>query len=297
MSRRTFIGAAVAASLPWPRSLFAGGLPHGFVPQWGYAAITWNDDAETSIEDIAAVGFKGIQLRSAVIAKYGDRPADLKKLLDAKGLELLCFSSGQIKDAGQSSVDEQLDFHLKNARFTQALGGHHLQVTSARIDGHVPTTSELQQAGEFLSELGRRTSDLGVRVCYHNHMGALSERPEDLAQLLATSDPRYVDLLLDVAHYRQGGGDPAAAVTKHKDRLTVVHLKDVRNVPAPHGYQFCELGRGRVDVPAIIAALKATSFRGPIVVELDAVPDKGRTPRECAETNKKYVTETLKLSL
>ena len=58
-----------------------------------------------------------------------------------------------------------------------------------------------------------------------------------------------------------------------------------------------ELGRGRVDLPGVIAALKGISFRGPAVLELDEVPDAGRTPRECAETNRRYAVETLGLSL
>ncbi|HET7747150.1 MAG TPA: hypothetical protein VFM29_07600, partial [Vicinamibacteria bacterium] len=67
--------------------------PRPFALRLGYAAITWEGKDEQAIEDIAAVGFKGIQLRSGVLEKYGDRPAELKRLLDEKGLALLCFSS------------------------------------------------------------------------------------------------------------------------------------------------------------------------------------------------------------
>ena len=58
-----------------------------------------------------------------------------------------------------------------------------------------------------------------------------------------------------------------------------------------------ELGRGKVDLPAVFAALKDIKFRGWAVIELDSVPDKSRTPKECAQISKKYVEETLGMKI
>jgi inosose dehydratase len=58
-----------------------------------------------------------------------------------------------------------------------------------------------------------------------------------------------------------------------------------------------ELGRGRVDLPAAFAALKEIKFRGWAVIELDSVPDKSRTPKECAQISKQYVEEKLKMKI
>jgi len=62
-------------------------------------------------------------------------------------------------------------------------------------------------------------------------------------------------------------------------------------------YRFVELGRGRVDLPAVFAALQKVNFRGWAIVELDAVPDKSRTPKECGEISKKYLEEKLKVAV
>ena len=43
-----------------------------------------------------------------------------------------------------------------------------------------------------------------------------------------------------------------------------------------------ELGQGKIDLPAVFAALSAVSFRGWAVVELDAVPEVTRLPKESA---------------
>jgi inosose dehydratase len=51
---------------------------------------------------------------------------------------------------------------------------------------------------------------------------------------------------------------------------------------------FCELGRGYVDFPAIIASLRDNGYRGWIVVEQDILPGMG-TPRESALRNRDYL--------
>jgi inosose dehydratase len=108
--------------------------------------------------------------------------------------------------------------------------------------------------------------------------------------------------LLDIAHYQQGGGDPVAAVSRHRDRLEMVHLKDVVSPlpgdtkPPRESYRWVELGTGTVDVKGAVTAVRKVGFSGPVVIELDHATE-GRTPRECAASNKKYAVETLGLAL
>jgi inosose dehydratase len=318
-SRREFLAtlgaAAAAAALPAP--LRADGAPYPpldlspfdrpitprpFALRLGCASILWGGDDEKAIDEIAALGFRGIQLRSNVIPRYGEKPEELRRRLDERKLALLCFSSGNV-NVDPAQHDALLETHVSHARFAKTLGGAFMQVTSERPKGRAPSPEDYERLGRLLTEIGRRTLDLGVRLVYHNHMGGFGEAPEDLPKVLDASDRHYVSLLLDIAHYAQGGGDPAAAVSRHAERLAFLHLKDVRNAPAPEGrpardaYQFVEMGRGRVDIPQVIAALKKISFRGPAVLELDDVPDPGRTPRDSAETNRRYAVETLGLSL
>jgi inosose dehydratase len=157
-------------------------------------------------------------------------------------------------------------------------------------------SDDYKQLGKTLTELGKRTADLGIPLGYHNHMGSLSERPEELDQVMSASDPRYVKLELDIAHYFQGGGDPAKAIEKFSDRLLFLHIKDVERV-SKSVYRFVELGRGLVDVPAVFESLTKISFRGWAVVELDEVPPNAHSPKETAAANKEYLQEKLGLTV
>lgn len=67
-------------------------------------------------------------------------------------------------------------------------------------------------------------------------------------------------LLLDVAHYKQGGGDPAVAAKKYAESLLFVHFKDVKPIESSPGYEFVELGQETVDLFAAVAALRAIHF-------------------------------------
>ena len=147
-----------------------------------------------------------------------------------------------------------------------------------------------------MTELGKRTGDLGIPLVYHHHMNSTGEKPHEVAAVLDAADKRHVRLLFDVAHYQQGGGDPVAALKTYRDWLEVVHLKDVRPNPNPAAspsYQFVELGRGRVDLPGVFAALREVNFAGWGIIELDRVPDPGRTLKEAAEVNKRFLVETM----
>ena len=134
-------------------------------------------------------------------------------------------------------------------------------------------------------------------------MGSLGQAPDEVDRVMDTADPRYVKLELDIAHYAQGGGDPAKAIKTYHDRLLFLHIKDVESLAPtearqPSGaYRFVELGRGRVDLPAVFTALKEVRFHGWAIVELDSVPDKSRTPKESALISKKYLEEKLKIKI
>ena len=154
----------------------------------------------------------------------------------------------------------------------------------------------------ILAEYNKRSADLGVKLGYHNHMGSLGESPEEVDRVMDVSDPRYVKLELDIAHYLQGGGDPVKAIRKYRDRLLFVHIKDVETIPKEESsrgrdFRFVELGRGRVDVPAAFKALEEVRFRGWAVIELDEVPDRSRSPKDSALISKNYLHDHLGFSL
>jgi inosose dehydratase len=262
---------------------------------FGYAAITWNGDDRKAIEDIAALGFPGIQLRSNALQEFDGNPAAVSKLLEAHKLKLVALSSGNLSI--DNPTETELGTHVDHAKFVRDAGGLYLQVIGDRPKNRAIVPGDYRKMGLLLTELGKRTADIGVQVGFHNHMNSLGERPEEVDWIFDAVDPRYAKLELDVAHYIQGGGDPVKALERYQDRLLFMHIKDVKPVPvsdpSQKNFVFVELGRGRVDLPAVFATLKNINYRGWAVIELDAVTGKSMTPKECAAISKKYIEEKL----
>jgi inosose dehydratase len=262
----------------------------------GYAAITWGGDDEKAIEDVAAVGYKGIQLRASVLTKFGDRPAALRDLLKQRGLTFAVLSSGNL------SIDpaverEQLALHRQHAMFVRDSGGQFIQVIDERPKGRPVTKDDYSRVGQLLTALGKQTKEVGVPLVYHHHMNSTGEKPQEIDAVLDAADPKHVGLLFDIAHYQQGGGDPVAAIRRYRDWIKVVHLKDVTAITESPGYQFVELGHGRVNVKGCVAALKDIGFSGWAIVELDRVPDPNGSPKSSAISNREYVVHQLGLTL
>jgi inosose dehydratase len=285
VKRREFLVGGLSAAA-WA----AGWRPHVSPARirFGYAAITWGGNDRQAIDDIAALGFRGIQLRQSAVTTWGDRPAELKQILSDRKLTLVALSSGDV-GLDPAAEQEMLAQHARNARFVRDVGGRYLQVIDQRPRGRDPEPDDYRRMGRLLTEIGRRSADVGIPLGYHNHMGALGQAPDEVARILDAADPRFVRLELDTAHYQHAGGDPAEAVRRHAGRLLFLHIKDL-----DASNRFVELGRGTVDLKAVFAALKEVAFDGWAVVELDSVPDAARTPKESGAIARRYL-ETLSL--
>jgi inosose dehydratase len=259
--------------------------------RFGYAAITWGGRDLDAMADIAAAGYPGIQLRSSILRDFGARPAALAEELARHKLTFVALSSGNLR---LDHAEEDLAAHAANAKFVRAAGGLFLQIIDERPKGREVTAADCTRMGRLLTDLGKRTADAGVPLVYHHHMNSIGEPPDAIARVLDAAEPRYVKLLLDVAHYQQGGGDPVRAVTQYADRIALLHIKDVEERPGGT-YRFVELGRGRVDLKGVFGALAAAKYRGWAVIELDAVPDDARTPKDAALLNRRYIEDVIGL--
>lgn len=325
-SRRRFLGGmgALAITAAVPGSALASLKPilfgrHPYSPMdfahsdkrlaaaapkipFGFTSMTWGGNERQAINDISALGYPGIHMRANAVTDF--QPAELRDILAERRLTFVALSSGELNIDPTVEKDE-ITKHVANAKFVHEAGGLYIQVLDrlAKERPRVVTPAECKRLGQLLTEIGKRTADMGVTLGYHNHLNTISERPECLERVLDAADARYVKLLLDSAHYLAGGGDPAKAVEKHRKRLVFVHVKDM--VDAPMGternqkypFKFVELGQGRVDIPAFFTALHKIKYRGWAVVELDRVPVKSRTPKESAAMCKKYIEEKLDMAL
>jgi len=121
-----------------------------------------------------------------------------------------------------------------------------------------------------LRYVGDFAADSGVRIAVETHVG-LTHSGAIALRLLQEVDHPAVGINYDTGNifFYNDDVDPAEEIKLVADRVFGVHLKDTRGGKGDWS-GFCDLGQGRVNLPAIVAVLDAVGFRGPYCVELEA---------------------------
>ena len=132
----------------------------------------------------------------------------------------------------------------------------------------------------------------------------VADERTELAECSAPSDARTLPRLVppDACGFEiRGGGNAIDMYRRHAARVWHVHFKDcdprvferMRGESwdyfdaMRHGI-FCELGRGRVDFPAVLRELRAGGYDDWIVVEQDVLPGMG-APADSARRNREFL--------
>ena len=267
------------------------------------------------LDEMQASDYAGTEL-----GDWGFMPTDpvqLRQELNARQLQLLAsWVSVYLHDPDRHAQSEA--DCVRTARLLAEVGGPDNFI----VLGNDPYSDPLRthNAGRILPEHGMSAAqwqifaeganriaravkrETGLRTVFHHHIGTWVETPAETAKLLSLTDPDVLGLCFDTGHYRFGGGDPVAGLERHADRIWHVHFKDHEPTVAArsrlegwngvqsveHGV-FCELGRGDVDFPAVLAHLRQRNYQGWLVVEQDVLPGMG-SPLESAARNRAYLT-------
>ncbi len=266
------------------------------------------------LDEMRAAGYAGTEL-----GEWGFMPTDpeaLRRELGKRELKLLA-SWVTVHLHEPSRFPQDLDDVLRTARQLACVGGPddlvvlgndpYKDPVRTRNAGRLRPEHGLREAqgGAFTAAANRVAQavrrETGLRTVFHHHVGTFVETPEETARFLAMTDPSVLGLCFDTGHWRFGGGDPVEAIDRHGDRIWHVHFKDhapqvaARSrregwdaVRAVEAGVFCELGKGDVDFPAVVAKLRARGYRGWVVVEQDVLPGMGE-PAESARRNRAYL--------
>jgi inosose dehydratase len=124
-------------------------------------------------------------------------------------------------------------------------------------------------------------AEFGVTAALHPHVGTMVETADEVSKVVAESDTPFC---LDTGHLIIGGTDPVRFARDNAARVSHVHLKDVdmsfarRVTSGAMSFHdgcrdglFVPLGRGDVDIPAIVQSLSSVGYEGWYVLEQDTV--------------------------
>ena len=155
-----------------------------------------------------------------------------------------------------------------------------------------------------INKLGKVAKDMGIKLCFHHHMGTVVQTEAEIDRMMQNTDPELFGLLFDSGHLAYCGEDYMSVLNKYADRIRHVHLKDIRpevvaKVKANH-WSFLEgvragaftvPGDGCIDFKPIFDVLEKTGYEGYVLVEAEQDPAIAN-PFEYALKARKYIRET-----
>ncbi|WP_407351686.1 sugar phosphate isomerase/epimerase family protein [Luteimonas sp. R10] len=129
------------------------------------------------------------------------------------------------------------------------------------------TLDDWKWNAEQLNRMGELTRGAGITCGYHNHGMEFRSYAGVTAydELLRLTDAKLVTMQLDIGWAVAAGADPLRLLARHADRISSLHIKDVRK-DARTGVdrvdtQTTEVGNGRVDWPKLFAAVDPRRIR------------------------------------
>lgn len=127
------------------------------------------------------------------------------------------------------------------------------------------SSEEWLRAVKRIADCAEHAQSRGVSLAIETHLGQLSDTEESTFRLVQEIGRPNVGVVLDWCNVLVTGGDPLNAVRLLAPHLRLIHAKDCRRTPQTP--RWVRIGRGELNYPALMAALRETRYRGMISVE------------------------------
>ena len=252
----------------------------------GHTGITWGNDSEQAIKDIAGLGFYGFETFGNVLEAW-EAKGGLERILDAHKLPLIsAYCSCNLVEPAKRK--EELEKMARWAALIQKCGGTVSVIgpNSIKREGY-DFKANRDNIIVSLNEVAKMLTDKGLVPVLHQHTGTCIETRDEVYAVLDAVDSHYLKFGPDVGQLAKGGSDPVQVVKDYLPLVRHMHLKDYSGGDAFLGY--CPLGQGKVHIPAILEMLEKANSQLTVMVELDPSPGMPMTPLETAEISKKYL--------
>ena len=314
MNRREFLAAGLATTIVGSaQGRTVAHPPKGRLFPIAHSGNMWLDNIEEGIRDCARYGFEGVEPFRGRVLKYLDRPQAFKQLLDQAGIRMATCSNGGPMSTDfidPSKVEQTIKDHARFARdFVAHFDCSHFKLNLGRRPPGGTTDEQLKTMAKALTELGKQTAEVGLKLAPHPHAWTPMERQHEVERILELTDPRYVYLTVDTAHLTLGGVDPVKLLSTHYDRVAAIHWKDAPSkyrghhgpTPSPQEHErvnlYKKLGTGGVDFVAFTKILRKKKFSGWVTLDFrEPRPGEGSVAHNVTH-NIQYLKDILHIEL
>jgi len=194
-----------------------------------------NNDFVGTLKKLGDMGYTGVEF-----AGYGGLSAgDMKTALTANNLKPV--GAHISVDRLVNNLDEEIAYH-------KVIGTEYLICPYYDIK----TGEDARKLAEILKPVIVKLTDAGFKFAYHNHAHEFAkDGGEYLLDILFQNLPPQAAMELDIFWITHAGAEPFAYMEKHKDRLKLIHVKQIDK-----DKNCVDLDRGIIDFKEIITKAK-----------------------------------------
>ncbi|GAB2775242.1 hypothetical protein GCM10027275_17910 [Rhabdobacter roseus] len=234
-----------------------------------------------------ATGALALATLKSDLAEAAPAPAEELFQLGAAGYSFVHFKLDQALEM-MKKVDLHYlaikDFHLPYNSSAEQIAAFHQKLKEHGVTGYcvgpiyMKTTEEIDNGFDYARRVGvklivgipnpellpyvdKKVKEYDMRYAIHNHgpEDKLYPTAEVIYEQVKNLDPR-LGICFDMGHNKRAGKDSVADVEKYAKRIFDIHLKNV--TAATKDGKTCELGRGVIEIPAFVKALRKAKYTG-----------------------------------
>lgn len=252
-------------------------------------------DFAGTLKKVADMGYDGVEFAGL----FGRGADEIKAMLAENGLKAV---------SAHVPLAEMLEDMDKVIATYKAIGCKYIAIPYVE-EKYRPGSPDYGATLEKITELGKKCSENGIVLMYHNHDFEFVkiDGKYGLDVMYETVPAEYLQTELDTCWVNVGGEDPARYILKYSGRTPVVHLKDFvmkgkekpkklyaligiddnEEQASEDDFSFKPVGYGVQDMPGIIAAAEKSGAQW-LIVEQDN-PDKGNTELSAVKKSIDYL--------
>jgi len=218
-------------------------------------------DLDTALQHVVYAGYQYVELAAikgmAEHVAPDSEAAAVRELLAKHGLEATAMEAA-------TNDRERLG---KLLILAGKIGVPIVNIGSGGKTGDEESTAA---AINLMREFAQMAGDAGVKLAVKPHVGQAIYNAQTGLRLMNEVDEPAIGLNFDPSHLARADEDPAQVAPLWGERIITSHFRDCPvRVPGPPGTPEQQIpGRGALDLPAILAALKDIEYSGPLNLEV-----------------------------
>ena len=206
---------------------------------------------QPTLELVAKMGYKNLEAASYDNGKmYGIAPKELKKMVEDLGMKMTSSHTGQAYT--QETKDEVMAWWDKCIEAHNELGVKYIVQPWLPVNDQT-TLDEIKMYCDYFNTVGYKTASASIAFGYHNHDFEFRKIDDQIIYdfMLNNVSKNHVFFEADVYWIMKGGYNPVDYMKNYADQITVLHIKDEKEIGAS----------GEMDFQAIFEQAKINNIK------------------------------------